>query len=128
MILEKMIKITLLVIGISTTSVMAKGSSSELSKLTFEHEKLSKEIITAYQKKDKGTSVLAILKTLESEQKKLKSKIHNPEINNLLTFLTMCVNDLKSVVKKPHSSLNAQRVADLSTSIQEGSHYIRQSI
>jgi hypothetical protein len=126
--LGKIITTTLLVLGLGTTGIIANESSTALKKLTSKHEKLSKKIIAAYGKKDKGNSVLAILNTLESEQKTLKSQIHNPEINNLLTFLTMCIKDLKTVVKKPYSSNNAQRVADLSTSIQEGSHYIRQSI
>ena len=125
---RKIITTTFLVVALSTTGVIANESSTALKKLTVQHEKLSKKIITAYGKKDKGNSALAILNTLESEQKTLKSQIHNPEINNLLIFLTMCIKDLKTVVKKPYSSNNAQRVADLSTSLQEGSHYIRQSI
>jgi len=124
----KIITTTLLVVALGVTGAMAKESSTALRKLTSKHETLSKKIVTAYRKKDRGNSVLAILNTLESEQKTLKSQIHNPEINNLLTFLTMCVKDLKTVVRKPYSSHNAQRVADLSTSLQEGSHYIRQAI
>jgi len=124
----KTITTVLLIVGLSTTGIMAKGNSAELAKLTFKHEKLSKKIMTAYNKKDKGASALALLNTLESEQTKLRSQIKNPEINNLLTYLSMCVNDLKTVVKKPYSSNNAQLVAELSTSIQEGSHYIWQSI
>jgi len=126
--IKKTITMGLLVIGFSTTGIMANGTSSELSELTFKQERLSAKIIAAYQKQDQGISALALIDTLESEQTKLKSKIDDPKMHNLLTFLSMCVSDLKTAVKKPYNSQNAQCVADLSTSIQEGSHYIGQSI
>jgi len=126
--LKKMIVSIFLMVGLYTTGIMAQSNTDELAKLASKHETLSKNIVTAYSKKDRGMSALVIIDTLESEQIKLKSKIDNPEISNLLIFLTMCVKDLKTVVKKPYSSKNAELVADLSTSIQEGSHYIRQSI
>jgi len=126
--LGKILISALLLTGLCTTTIVAKGNISELSKITSKHETLSKNLITAYSKKDKGASALTIIKTLESEQKTLKSHIKNPEITNLLTYLNMCIKDLKIIVNKPYSSKNAQKVAELSTSLQEGSHYIGQSI
>ena len=126
--LKKMIMSMVLTVVFGATGLMAKGNSAELEKLVSKQEKLSQNIVIAYQKRDRGVSALAIIDILESEQTKLKSQIDNPEISNLLTFLTMCVKDLKAVVKKPYSSKNVEHVVELSTSLQEGNHYIRQSI
>ncbi len=125
---RKTIVTLLLIMGLGITEIMAKDNTAELAKLISKQENLSKKIIMAYNKKVTDSSLLTLVNTLESEQIKLKSKIDNPEITNLLIYLSMCVNDLKSMLKKPYSSKNAQTIADLSTSIQEGSQYIRQSI
>jgi hypothetical protein len=59
---------------------------------------------------------------------KLKSNIDNPEIDYLLTYLKTCLNDLKTVVKKPYSTQNARLVGELSASLSEGSRYIVKSL
>jgi len=126
--LRKTIMTTLLTICLSTTGIMAKGNTDHIIKLVSKQETLSKNIIKAYKKQDNGSSVLVVIKALELGQTKLKSDIHNPEIDNLLVFLNICLDDLRAVVKQPYSSNNAQLVADLSDSISEGSLYIRQSL
>ena len=126
--LRKIIISTLLTMSLSTTGVMAKNNTDHLVKLVSKQEVLSQNIIEAYKKQDKGSSALVVIKALESGQTKLKSDIHNPEIDNLLVFLNICLDDLRVVVKKPYSSHNAQLVADLSDSISEGSQYIRHSL
>ena len=126
--LRKIIISILLTMSLSTTGVMAKNSTDHLVKLASKQEVLSQNIIKAYKKQDNGSSVLVVIKALELGQTKLKSDIHNAEIDNLLVFLNICLDDLRVVVKKPYSSHNAQLVADLSDSIFEGSQYIRQSL
>jgi len=126
--LKKFIISAVLIVGLGTPMALAKGNTAELAKLASTQEKLSKNIVSAYKKRDRGASVLVLINQLESQQMKLKSKVKNPEINYLLNFLHVCVKDLKAVVKKPYTSQNAQVVADLSMSLQEGSHYIRKSL
>ena len=126
--LRKIIISTLLTMSLSTTGVMAKNNTDHLVKLASKQEVLSQNIIKAYKKQDNGSSALVVIKALELGQTKLKSDIHNPEIDNLLVFLNICLDDLRVVVKKPYSSHNAQLVADLSDSISEGSQYISQSL
>ena len=126
--LRKIIISTLLTMSLSTTGAMAKSNTNHLVKLVSKQEVLSQNIIKAYKKQDNGSSVLVVIKALELGQTKLKSDIHNPEINNLLVFLNICLDDLKVVVNQPYSPDNAQLVADLSDSIFEGSQYIRQSL
>ena len=122
--LVKIIVSAVLIMGLNTTTASAKGNTTDLTKIILKQESLSKNIIPAYKKNDSGTSVLAVITTLEAEQIKLKSKVKNPEVNNMLAYLLMCVEDLKTVVKKPYSSKNAQIVLDLSKSIEEGSQYM----
>ena len=126
--LRRLIISAIVMIGLGTSMTYAKGNTAELAKLASTQEKLSKNIVSAYKKRDKGSSALAVINQLESQQMELKSKVKNPELDYLLNFLHVCVNDLKRVVKKPYTSQNAQRVADLSMSLQEGSHYIKKSL
>ena len=120
--LKKIIFSAVVVIGLGTTSVMAK-SDTQLVDLASKQETLSHNINNAYKKQD-NRSVLLTLKTLESGHKKLRSQINNPEISNLLVYLSLCLKDLKEIVQQPHTSQNTQKVADLSDSISEGNHYI----
>ena len=119
--LKKVIMSTVIIIGFSSAA-FAKGDT-HLINLASIQEAASQNIIKAYKKDDTG-SVLASLRVLESGHKSLESKISNPEIKNLLVYLNLCIKNLKDVVKKPHTPQNAQKVADLSASISEGSHYI----
>jgi len=126
--LGKIIISTLLIFSLSTTDTMAKGNTAHLVKLLGKQEKLSQDITIAYKKQDKGSSALLLIDAIESGQNMLKSNIDNAEIDNLLTYLGICLKDLKVAVKRPYSLKNAQLVADLSDSLLEGSHYIGQSL
>jgi len=119
-----MIISALLLIGFSTTAAVA--NTQHLVQLASKQEKLSQNIMKAYQ--TKSPSTLVLLKDLESGQMKLKSDIHTPEISNLLTYLTMCLRDLKQAVRKPYNLHNARLVADLSASISEGNRYIARAL
>jgi len=114
--------------GIGTTGIMAKNQSGNLVKLASQQEILSKNIMKAYGKKDNGMAALAVIQTLENGQMKLKSDIHNAEIDNLLVFLGVCLGDLKKAVQQPYTPDNVSVVADLSASISEGNHYIAQAL
>jgi len=124
--LKKMILSTVVAIGLSTTGAIAK-KNTHLITLASKQETLSYSIGSAYKKQD-NHSVLAAIRTFKSGQKKLKTQINNPEISNLLVYLNLCLKDLEKVVKKPYSLQNAQKVAELTASISEGSHYIAVSL
>ena len=122
--LLKIISAVLLAVTLSTTSALAKNTE-ELTALAGKQQVLSTQITEAYRKHDKSVNMMTTIKALEAGQNKLKKyAIHNSEIDNLFVFLTICLTEMKVLVKKPFSAENAQLVADLGASISEGSHYI----
>jgi hypothetical protein len=78
---------------------------------------------------DKATKQMkASLKEFRANQKKLLEMINDPEIKNLLAFVTMSLSELEGIVKQPFSLDNAQLVLDLSESMLEGSQYVVDSL
>ena len=116
----------IIVIGLSTTGILAKGNT-HLVQLASKQKTLSHNITEAYRKQDKD-SVLSAIKVLNAAQTKLRSQVRDDEITNLLVYMNLCLKDLEKIVKKPYSSNNAQKVAELSGSISEGSRYIAASL
>ena len=109
-----------LTLSISTTFA---GNAKQLNALAGKQQALSVKIVKAY--KNKSTNVMPTVQALEAGQVKLKKiAVRNSEINNLFDYLTICLDEMKVLVKKPYSAENAQLVADLSDSISEGSRYI----
>ncbi len=121
---KKIALTTVLTMAFGTTDIMA--NTAQMAKLASQQEILSHKVVLSYRKHD-NAKLLAALHTLESGHMKLRSGTHNAEINNLLVFLDLCLNDLKKTVQKPYSAQNAQHVADLSDSLSEGNRYIEQS-
>ena len=124
--LKKIILSAIIGIGLNTIGLMAK-SKTDLMTLASRQEVLSHTITKDYRKQD-NSSLMADIRTFESGQRQLSTQIKNPEISNLLAYLNLCLKDLEQVVKRPHTSKNAQRVAELTASISEGSHYIVASL
>jgi hypothetical protein len=82
---------------------------------------LSQKIVVAYaQNKD----ISQVINRLEEQQNRLKDSIHDPEISNLLDFLQLCLKNIKTISAKPYSLDRNELVADMGTSISEGSRYI----
>ena len=120
----KMISALLLTVTLSTTGAMA-GNAKQLNTLAGNQQVLSIKIVKAYSKNNKSVNMMTTIKALEAGQVKLKKiAVRNAEINNLFVFLTICLDEMKVLIKKPYSAENAQLVADLSASISEGSRYI----
>jgi hypothetical protein len=93
--------------------------------LAKKQELLSQKIVVAYaQNKD----ISQVINRLEEQQLRLKDSIHDPEISNLLDFLQLCLKNIKTISAKPHSLDRKELVADLGTSIGEGSRYIVQTL
>jgi len=68
------------------------------------------------------------LREFRKNQGELFEMIDDPEIKNLLSFVSMSLDELENVIKRPFSLDNAQLVLDLSESILEGSQYVVNSI
>ena len=88
-------------------------------------EILSQKIISAYAER---RDISSVIHRLEEQQHRLKSSVHDPEISNLLDFLQLCLNNLKTISTQPKTAENKRLIADLGTSIGEGSHYIAQTL
>lgn len=122
--LLKTISAILLAVTLSTTGAMA-NNTKQLDTLAGKQQVLSTKIVKAYNQNNKSVNMMTTIKALEAGQLKLKKiAIRNSEIDNLFVFLTICLDEMKVLVKKPYSSENAQLVADLGASISEGSRYI----
>jgi len=65
-----------------------------------------------------------VIKHLRHTQSMLKRSIHDPELNNLLKYLDVCLKDLSRSVAKPATEANAHHVDDLLKAITEGNLYI----
>jgi hypothetical protein len=97
------------------------AQSPETIGIAQENEQLSQKLAVAYiHNKD----VAKTIERLEDQQDKLKGAVHDPEINNLLNFLQLCLENIKKASTEPHSAENAELISDLSGSIREGSRYI----
>ncbi len=70
----------------------------------------------------------ASLKELVSAHKVLKDSINDPEIQNLLSFVELSIEDFKSTANEPFNLDNAQLIIDLSESMLEGSQYVVNSL
>ena len=122
--LLKTISAILLAVTLSTTGAMA-NNTKQLDTLAGKQQVLSTKVVKAYSQNNKSVNMMTTIKALEAGQVKLKKiAVRNSEIDNLFVFLTICLDEMKVLVKKPYSSENAQLVADLSASISEGSRYI----
>jgi len=58
----------------------------------------------------------------------LKRSINDPEIQNLLSFVELSIEDFKATANEPYSLDNAQLIIDLSESMLEGSQYVVNSL
>jgi hypothetical protein len=111
-----------------TTVTISNASSAEINspaQLAKQQESLSKKLISSYIKHE---DISQTLDNLKEKQDRLKSKVQDPEIKNLLDFLNICLKDIKLIETKPRNHSNVQRIADLSTSISEGSRYIANAL
>ncbi len=70
----------------------------------------------------------ASMKEMEAIHKQLVDSINDPEIQNLLAFVQLSIEDFKSTANEPYSLDNAQLIIDLSESMLEGSQYVVNSL
>ena len=85
---------------------------------------VGKRVATSKAKKQLTLSLAEFLKI----HNELGSLITDPEIHNLLDFVSLSLDDLKSVSSKKFNLDNAQLILDLSESMLEGNQYIVDSL
>jgi len=68
------------------------------------------------------------LNELLKDHKVLVESINDPEIQNLLAFVELSIEDFKSTANEPYNLDNAQLIIDLSESMLEGSQYVVDSL
>ena len=124
--MKRMVLSAMVLIGLATTGAMA-GGSGNLVQLASKQETLSRDIGKVYKMQD-GSSLHTMIESIKSGQKILRTRVNNPELRNLLTYLNVCFKELETVAQKPYTSKNAQKVSELSHSLSEGSHYIVASL
>lgn len=82
------------------------------------------DIATTQAQKEMKTA----LKKFDAQQKKLASAFTDPKIKNLMTFIQMNIDEIKSTLKEPYSLDNAQVVIDLAEAISEGEKKIAMTL
>jgi len=121
---KKIIISTVVAVSLSITCASA---NTALAKVASSQENLAHMVQKAYRSKNK-TALSDTIRKLEAGHAKLASNIHDRELKNLLVYLNLCLKDLEKISKSPYSRQNAKRVADLSSSLREGNHYILSSL
>lgn len=124
--MRKIILSSMVFVGLVVTGAMAQGSG-DLVRLASKQEALSQDIGKVYRMQD-GSSLRTMIKSIKSGQKILRARVDNPELRNLLTYLNVCLNELEKVAQRPYTSMNAEKVLELSHSLSEGSRYIVASL
>jgi hypothetical protein len=64
------------------------------------------------------------LKRFEEHQKSLQAAFTDPKIKNLMTFITMNLEEIKELLKEPYSLENAEVMIDLGEAVAEGERKI----
>jgi len=121
--LKQIIKLSIIAVLLGGNVVFAGATTDVLSK----QEALSHKAVTAY-KKHQAKALLSQIHIIKAQNHKLQKEVRDPEIRNLLVFLDICLDEMKSTLSKPYSKDNAQIIADLSVSIKEGTHYVKRAL
>ena len=117
--LKRIGTVCLLVVASSATVFAAGGTTGgkETVKL-IKAAMASRVMIQTVAKARK--ELTASLKAFDARQKMLANAINNPKMKNLMLFVGMNVDEIKSTIKKPYSLDNAAVVVDLAEAVSEG--------
>jgi len=85
---------------------------------------IGKKVAVSKAQKQLKTS----LDELVTSHKVLVDSINDPEIQNLLSFVELSIEDFKTTANEPFNLDNAQLIIDLSESMLEGSQYVVDSL
>jgi len=120
---KQTIKMALIALLLGGSVAYASSAKDVLSK----QEALSHKALKAY-KRHQGIALVKQIQTIKAQNHKLQKQVRDPEIRNLLVFLDVCLDEMKTTLKKPYSRDNAQIIADLSVSLNEGTHYVKKAL
>ena len=85
---------------------------------------IGKKVAVSKAKRQLQASITEIVKTHQL----LVKSINDPEIQNLLSFVELSMEDFKATANEPFNLDNAQLIIDLSESMLEGSQYVVDSL
>ncbi len=71
-----------------------------------------------------GHDTHTVISRLCHTQEMLKHAIHDKKLNNLLSYLDLCINDLRQAVTRPATDANIRHINDLLGAISEGNRFI----
>jgi hypothetical protein len=111
--------------------ILAVENGSHLISIADRQAQLSMQIAKGYlQSERNGTDhKLALsIKALKAGQAKLKNSISDPELQNLLKYLDICMNKLEKKIAVKFTPGNAESVDELSKTIEEGNRYVKNSL
>jgi hypothetical protein len=100
----------------------AAWAGTPLSQLAQSEQTLSTQIKQAYLR---GKNPSSLYNRLIQVHQKIRHASVDPEISNMATFLTLCLQDLRRALTAPRNPGNIEIVVDLDSTIQEGAGYIR---
>jgi len=101
--------------------------ASDATDVLKQQEILSHKALKAY-KNHQAVALVKQIHNIKVKNHKLQKEVRDPEIKNLLVFLDVCLDEMRTTLKKPYSRDNAQIIADLSVSIKEGTHYVKRAL
>ena len=94
-------------------------------------QRISKDYLYAGEKvsvSKANKQLKASLQEMQEIHKHLVDSINDPDIQNLLAFVQLSIEDFKSISNKSYSLDNAQLIIDLGESMLEGSQYVVDSL
>jgi hypothetical protein len=122
-----MLKKTIQTIFIVSFFAMASLHAGSAAEVLTKQAVLSHKAVISYKKRQ-SVALLNQIQTMKMANQQLRTKVRNPEIKNLLVFLNICLDEMKLTLKQPYSRDNVQILADLSVSIDEGTHYVKKTL
>ncbi len=110
-------------LGIVTIFGLSSASAgTSLARLAQSEQQLSTQIKQAYLQ---GKNPASLYNKLVQVHRKIQHASTDPEIHNMTTFLSFCLQDLREALVSPRNPGNIEIVVDLDSTIQEGAAYIR---
>lgn len=139
----QMIGIGLLLMGLAASSAMAQGNtqkgtnnqtmaSGDIKTLQMVYAGMRSSVMIQIIAKNylyagndievtkSKRGIKKALKVFDQTQQQISGALTDAKSKNMMTFITMNVDELKDLLKKPYSLDNAQEVIDLANAIAEG--------
>jgi len=133
--IRKVAFVTFMILVSSVYSVAKSSTTLKLIEISGYQKVLSQRVVKDYLYSGAGIATSKAQRQLKqtikdtlNAQKNLKNSINNPKILNMMMFLDMNYDDIKSKTQEKFSKDNAQYILDLSESLLEGNQYILKAL